>query len=400
MHTPVPLTELNSRIRRFRAAMDSVSPEWEFAAIFSKVNLYYFTGTMPDGVLLIPRDGEAVLWVRRSLERAVTESAFPAIRPMGSFRDAAASVKKMPASVHLEMEVVPLALYQRFQKHFPVTSVQPADPQIAAVRSVKSPFELALMERAGEIHRMVLEERVPELLREGISEAEFGAELFAALIQAGHQGLARFGMFDTEILLGHIAFGESSLYPTSFNGPGGNYGVSPAVPVFGSRTRKLKDGDLVFLDIGCGVEGYHTDKTMTYRFGRPLPGEAIKAHKKCVEIQDQVADALRPGAIPSRIYTNIMESLAPDFLENFMGFGNRRVKFLGHGIGLVIDELPVIAEGFDEPLQEGMVFAVEPKKGIPDVGMVGIENTFVVTPGGGRSITGQSPGLIKVPVQS
>jgi Xaa-Pro aminopeptidase len=256
------------------------------------------------------------------------------------------------------------------------------------------------MERSGEIHRVVLEERVPELLRENISEAEFGAGLFSALIKAGHQGLARFGMFDTEILLGHIAFGESSLHPTAFNGPGGNYGVSPAVPVFGSRTRKLKDGDLVFLDIGCGVEGYHTDKTMTYVFGRPLPDEAIRAHKQCLEIQDRVAAALRPGAIPSQIYSRTMESLDPAFLTNFMGFGDRRVKFLGHGIGLVIDESPVIAEGFDEPLQEGMVFAVEPKKGIAEVGMVGIENTFVVTRYGGRSITGHSPGLIEVPLGS
>ncbi len=79
-----------------------------------------------------------------------------------------------------------------------------------------------------------------------------------------------------------------------------------------------------------------------------------------------------------------------------MGFGNRRVKFLGHGIGLLIDELPVIAERFNEPLQEGMVFAIEPKKGIKNIGMVGIENTFIVTPDGGECITGNNPGLIPV----
>lgn len=79
-----------------------------------------------------------------------------------------------------------------------------------------------------------------------------------------------------------------------------------------------------------------------------------------------------------------------------MGFGNHQVKFLGHGIGLWIDETPVIAEGFDEPLEEGMVFALEPKKGILDVGLVGIENTFVVTPQGGRSLTGKNKGLLEV----
>jgi Xaa-Pro aminopeptidase len=256
------------------------------------------------------------------------------------------------------------------------------------------------MERSGEIHRVVLEERVPPLLRDGISEAELGAELFSTLIQAGHHGVTRMGSFDTELALGYIGFGESSLYPTSFNGPGGNRGICPAAPLLGSPARKLRDGDLVYLDLGCGVEGYHTDKTMTYVFGRPLPAHAIEAQQKCVEIQDRVAEALRPGAIPSRIYTDIMESLPADFLENFMGFGNRRVKFLGHSVGLVIDETPVIAEGFDDPLQEGMVLAVEPKKGIPGIGMVGIENTFIVTREGGRSITGQSRGLLEVPSQS
>ncbi|MCX6698274.1 MAG: M24 family metallopeptidase, partial [Methanoregula sp.] len=99
---------------------------------------------------------------------------------------------------------------------------------------------------------------------------------------------------------------------------------------------------------------------------------------------------------PSEIYTTIMEEQSPEFLQNFMGFGQHQVKFLGHGIGLWIDETPVIAKGFDEPLQEGMVFAIEPKKGIKDVGLVGIENTFVVTRQGGRSITGKSKGLVEV----
>jgi len=74
-----------------------------------------------------------------------------------------------------------------------------------------------------------------------------------------------------------------------------------------------------------------------------------------------------------------------------MGFGKRKVKFLGHGIGLQVDEMPVIAEGFNEPLKEGMVLALEPKKGIENVGMVGIENTFIVTGQGGKCITGDNP---------
>ncbi|MEG6513840.1 Xaa-Pro peptidase family protein [Desulforamulus ruminis] len=396
MKTQVPFNELKGRMNRFRTKMETSTPDWQMAVIFSKINLYYFTGTMQEGMLLIPREDEAVFWVRRSYERAVDESLFPFIRPMDSFREAAASLKKFPSVVHLEMEVVPLALYQRFKKYFPFSEARSVDGQIAALRAVKSAYELSRMEEAGKIHQRVLEHLVPKMLREGMSEAELASQLFSVMIQEGHHGVTRFGMFDTEMVLGQIGFGESSIYPTYFNGPGGSYGLGPAVPLLGSRQRTLKKGDLIFVDIGCGVEGYHTDKTMTYVFGKSLPPEVISAHHQCVDIQNKIAEMLKPGAVPAAIYNTVMKDIEPDFLNNFMGFGQRKVKFLGHGIGLLIDELPVIAQGFSEPLQEGMAFALEPKKGFAGIGMVGIENTFFVTPQGGRCVTGDNPGLIQV----
>lgn len=399
MTKKVPLNELENRISRFRKQMDTSNPDWDMAVFFSKINLYYLTGTMQDGMLIIPRNEEATFWVRRSYERALEESLFSRIEPMNSFRDAAGSVikgSKLPDTVYLETETVPLALYQRFQKYFPFKTVKPLDPQIAAVRSVKSEYELSLMREAGRIHQHVLEDLVPGMLREGMSEADLESELFSLMIEEGHHGVIRFGMFDTSMVLGNVCFGESSIYPCYFNGPGGKRGLSPAVPELGSRDRKLKKGDLVFVDIGCEVEGYHTDKTTTYMFGSSLPQYAIDIHRKCVDIQNEAVSMLKPGAIPSEIYNTIMNKLDEEFLENFMGFGNHKVKFLGHGIGLFVDETPVIARGFDEPLQEGMVFALEPKKGIEKLGMVGIENTFIVSSEGGECITGDNPGLIPV----
>jgi Xaa-Pro aminopeptidase len=383
-------------MNRFRQIMDTQNPEWETVVIFSKLNLLYFTGSMPDGMLIIERNKEASLWVRRSYERTREESEFPDIKPMGSYRDAASSFKQLPREVYLETEFVPLAMFKRFQKHFPFEAFKPIDFQVAMTRAVKSPLELSFMEQAGANHQRVLEERVPELLREGITEADFAGKLFQVMVEEGHQGVARFGMFDTEIAVAQLGFGESSLYPTNFDGPGGNRGLNAAVPSLGSRDRKLKKGDLVFVDMGMGVNGYHSDKTMTYMFGKPLSEEIQKTHRQCVDIQNQVAEMLKPGNVPENIYETIMDGLSPEFQENFMGYGNRQVKFLGHGIGLTVDELPVLAQKFTAPLEENMVFAVEPKKGIEGVGMVGIENTFVVTPEGGRCITGDNPGLILV----
>ncbi|MFA6225178.1 MAG: Xaa-Pro peptidase family protein [Methanoregula sp.] len=391
----VPFTELEDRLMRFRARMGNTRPDWELAAIVGKIPLYYFTGTMQDGLLLIPQAGDAVLWVRQSFERAKTESLFPYIWEMKSYRDVAVGMGSLPSTVYLETDLMPIAQFQRLQKYLPFNDVQAVDEQVAAVRTVKSRYELSLMEHAGNIHRHVLEDCIPGMLEEGIDEVGLTCDLYTLMVKEGHQGIIRFGMFN-EMLLGQIGFGTSSISPTCVNTPSGIFGMHPSVPLMGCRERKLKKGDPVVIDIGCGYKGYQTDKTMTYMFGKPIPDEAIQEHYRCVEIQDQLAALLKPGAIPSEIYTTVLADLEPEFLNNFMGFGKHKVKFLGHGIGLWIDETPVIAQGFDEPLQEGMVFALEPKKGIPDVGLVSIENTFIVTPQGGNSITGKSTGLVEV----
>lgn len=399
MINKVPLEELQSRLQRFRTAMDQKEPEWKLALVISKINQYYFTGTMQEGLLFIPRNADAVYYVRRSYDRAVDESLFQGIRPMETYRDAAgdaAAFGGLTDTVHIETEFVPLGMCERLKKYFGFTAFKSMEACISKVRSVKSMYELDLMMKAGDIHRRVLEDRVPLLLKAGMTESELTTAIFSVLVEEGHQGIARFSMFDTEIILGHIAFGESSLYPTYFNGPGGNYGLGPAVQLMGNRDCKLTNGDLVFIDTGCGSDGYQSDKTMTYVFGKPLPEHAVNRHKKCVEIQNRIAEMLKPGELPSNIYSTIMKSVDEDSLPNFMGYGKRRAKFLGHGIGLQVDELPVLAKGFDEPIEEGMVFAVEPKAGVDGIGMVGIENTFVVTPQGGKCITGVHPGLMQV----
>lgn len=396
MDSRVPGNELKIRMNRFKKRMEEQNPNWEFCVIFRNINLYYFTGTMQDSMLCIPRDDDPVLWVRKSYERAKAESDFPVIEKMSSFRDAAKMYTILPDTVYLETDIVPLGFYQRFSRHFPFAHVKSMDRDIAMVRAVKSLFELSLMEKSGKIHERVLEECVPDMLKEGMSESELASRLYSFLVDEGHHGISRFGSFNTEMLLGQIGFGENSLYPTSFDGPGGSVGLCPAVPLLGDRRRKLKKGDLVFIDVGCGFGGYHTDKTMTYMFGSSLPDEVIAEHNQCVKVQDHTASLLVPGNIPSHIYKEVIEAQTPEFLDNFMGYKDRQVKFLGHGVGLLIDEIPLIADGFNEPLEENMVIALEPKKGIAGVGMVGIENTFVVSKKGGRCITGTNPGLIQV----
>ena len=91
----VPLAELTDRLNRFRVRMDKTQSGWEMAAITGKIPLYYFTGTMQDGLLLIAQDGEAIFWVRQSFERAAGESLFPDIRRLRGYVDIAAGTDTM-----------------------------------------------------------------------------------------------------------------------------------------------------------------------------------------------------------------------------------------------------------------------------------------------------------------
>ena len=390
------INELNDRIERFCLAMNSHDPSWNTAVILSKVNQYYFTGTMQDGMVVIKPNKKVYYFIRRSYERAKNESLLDNIFPMESYRDATIVIDPQWGNTYFETEIVTIGIMKRLEKYFHIEKTNSLDQVVGAIRAVKSEYELEWMKKSGHQHYNLLQNIVPSLLIEGISEAGFAAEVYEKMVKLGYQGISRFSMFQTEMVVGQIGFGESSLYPTSFDGPGGALGMYPSVPLLGSRDRKLKKGDLVFVDIAYGINGYHSDKTQIYMFGGKPTKEMIDAHRQCMDIQNRLAESLKPGAIPSDLYNSSIHRLDANFKQNFMGFNKRKAKFLGHGVGLHIDELPIIANGYQIPLEENMTIALEPKKGIPKVGMVGVEETYYVTPEGGICITGGSRDIIIV----
>lgn len=388
--------ELLNRIEKLYNNVNSQDNNWDIVFVIDKVNQYYLTGTIQDGVFVLKKDGTYAYFVRRSFERAKTECPLENVYSMVSYKDVANIIGSDAQNVYIETEVMTYGMLERLKKYFKIDKIKSIDKIIFRVRAVKSPYELSYIEESGKQHQYLLETIAPSLLKEGMNEAELTAALYHEMIKLGYHGVSRFAMFQTEMVVGQIGFGQNSLYPTNFDGPGGMKGQYPAVPIVGDRTRLLKKGDLVFIDIGYGVNGYHTDRTQIYIFGANLPDDVEKIHNQCVQIQNKIAGLLKIGNIPSDIYNSVINRLDTDFIQNFMGFGNRRAKFLGHGVGLHIDEYPVIAEGFNEPLEENMVIAVEPKKGIENIGVVGVEDTYIVTKNSGRCITGGEKGIIVV----
>lgn len=386
---PVPASELEARLERFRRAMDAAHPGWEMAAVNNKVAMYYFTGTIQDGVLLI-RPQDAVFWVRRSFERACNESHFSDIRPMHSFREAAAFYGSAPKVMYVETKKVTLDWERMLHKYFAFEELGSFDSVLQDLRMVKSEYELKQMEQSGAIHETVLDIVAPKLIHGGISEAQLAIALYSEMVQRGSHGTARFNQALGEEAVGIASFGKSGLVRTGFDGPGGTDGTCIAVQSIGNAFRKLQPGRLVYLDIPCGFDGYHTDKTVVYYYGDLAKDEQskhlIEAQQRCLELEQEVVRLMVPGDPIENLYLRTMDKFDNIYGDAFMNGG----KFLGHSIGLVMDEAPAIAKGFKQPLQPGMTFAVEPKIALPGLGMVGTENTYVVTEKGARSLTGSS----------
>lgn len=390
----VPREEIERRHERCRWQLAGVAPEAGGLLVFSRLNIYYLTGTYGSGVLWLPLEGEPVLLCRRGLERARLESPLKNVLIFRSFRDlprllADAGVP-LSRTTAAEMGGLTWALGRTLVEYLAPVELAAGDRALSLTRAVKSPFELAILRAGGADHDRCLRVLLPQRIAPGISEREIAHRAWEVLFAAGHQGLMRMENYGEEIFLGHVAAGDSGNYPSFFNGPVGLRGEHPAIPHMGS-SRLWERGELLVCDIGFARSGYHTDKTQVY-FGGPrsaIPARAAAAHDFCVEVQAWLAEQLRPGSVPSQLSEHCFAwAERAGWAEGFMALGGNKVRFVGHGIGLAIDEYPVIAKGFDAPLEEGMLLALEPKIGIPGLGMVGVENTFEVTAGGGRCLTG------------
>ena len=384
------------RIEKLFSLLAQKGVPYDTAVIISKVNQYYFTGTLQDGLLVLQKNGQYTFFVRKSFARAIAESPLDQIYEMSTYRDMQSILPTDLGDTYIETEIMPLITLERLRKYFTIHRILPLDKILSSIRAVKSDAEIAIIAESGRNHQYVMENIVPTLLREGISETDFAAKLYSEMVQRGHHGVSRFSMFQMEMIVGQIGFGETSIYPTNFDGPGGMLGMSPAVPLLGNRDRCLRKGDIVFVDVGYGMLGYHSDKTQIYSFGQHPAESVCKIHRACMNVLTKAAALLLPGNRPSEIYREAMDNLPPELENNFMGYGKNRVSFLGHGVGLYIDEQPIIAPGQEEPLSENMVIALEPKCGIEGVGTVGVEETYVVKKTGAICLTGSAKEIITI----
>lgn len=391
----VPISEIANRVVAMQALL--AQHEVDAAIIRQNADLYYFTGTVQDAHLIIPASGQPVFLVRREVQRAESDSPIRPILAMHSMKELPPALfdacqVSSPSRIGMELDVLPANSFFFYDEHlFPKQQIVDISELVRQLRMVKSAWEIDMMRQAAVISKAVAE-AVPQFLREGITELELSAELEAVARKTGHLGLIRLRSFNMDMYFGHILSGPEASISSYADSPTGGAGLSPAFGQ-GASLRQIGANEVVSVDTMVNYNGYLNDQTRNYCIGSP-PSRLQEAYRFVTEVHARFGKLARPGAVAGELYDQILEWAAQaGWSDYFMGEGDTRVSFVGHGLGLEVDEFPFIAKRQQTILQAGMTFAFEPKVIISELGIAGLENTYLVTTDGLESLNTASEEL-------
>ncbi|MBD1371922.1 aminopeptidase P family protein [Hazenella sp. IB182357] len=392
----LPEKEVEERIAIFQNTLQKNALDG--ALLTQNIDIYYLTGTLQNGVLFIPCTGAPCFFVRKSVKRAAFETSLE-VQPLQKSKRMAEVLKEKYGVIHhlgLEKDVLPMGLAERYMKWFPQAKVVDVAFMLRLQRAVKSPYEIRQLQQAAKrVNEVVIS--IPHIIQENMTELELSAKIEYALRVQGNTGLFRMRGYNQELVLGMVSSGYAAATPTYFDGPAGGLGVSIVNPQSASM-KPIKRGEPILIDISTVVEGYIIDQTRMAVLGE-LDSELVVAYEEAKKIIREMEQCGKPGVSWQTLYQKALAMAEKAGLkEHFMGFGDDQAKFVGHGVGLELDELPILANGFDQPLEVGMVIAIEPKFTFPDQGVVGIENTYLVTENGLESLTFANEDIIHIPV--
>jgi Xaa-Pro dipeptidase len=337
----------------------------------------------------VPLEGDPLLLVKRELERARIDSPLDTVTGLNSLHELPALISdhwgRLPETMGLEFDVLPVREYLKYQELFPEVRMVDSSSILRNARKIKSPFEIEMMRAAGEIGRKIYEEATG-FLKEGMTEIEFGGLLDTTGKKYGHEGLARVRAMNYEAYTWHVLSGPTGGIVSQSDSPMGGLGVSPAFPVGGSL-KQIGPHEPILVDFLSCYHGYLVDMTRMFSIGE-MEKKFVAGYEATQQIHDAVLAETRAGAKCQRLFQRSVQ-LAEDlgYADSYLGPPGLKTTFLAHGIGLELGEFPYLAEGHDYPLEEGMVFALEPKLVFPAEGAVGIENTVVVTDDGYEILT-------------
>ena len=376
------LPELKQRRDKIRALMAQQDID---AAIFTcNVNLIYTFGGVVSGYLYLPLHAPARLFIKRP--NNLEGEHIVSIRKPEQLPELIASCGlPMPKRLMLEGDELPYREYTRLAACFPQTEVLPCGTSLVRMaRTVKTEWEIEMFRRSGKAHAQAYAQ-IPSVYRPGMTDRELSIEIERLMRLEGSLGIFRVFGQSMEIFMGSLLAGDNAAAPSPYDFALGGEGMNPALPG-GVNGSLLQQGQSIMVDMGGNFLGYMGDMSRVFSLGK-LPEQAYAAHQTCLDVQQMIADSAKPGVVCEDLYHMALDKVQQaGFADYFMGVG-QKAKFIGHGIGLEINEAPVIAPRMKQELEPGMVFALEPKIVLPGIGPVGIENSWVVTSEGLEKLT-------------
>ena len=374
--------ELKQRRDKIRVLM--AQQGIDAALITCNVNLIYTYGRVVSGYLYLPLNDFARLFVKRP-NTIEGEHIMPIRKPEQLPELIQTCGLPLPKKLMLEGSELSFNEYNRLAACFPEAEVVPCGTDlIRQARSTKTEMEIEFFRRSGVAHAKAYAQ-IPSVYRPGRTDLQLSVEVERLMRLEGCLGIFRVFGQSMEIFMGSLLAGDNAAAPSPYDFALGGAGLDPTLPG-GANGSLIQPGQIIMVDMGGDVYGYMGDMSRVYSVGK-LTDQAYAAHQTCLEIQEAVAAMAKPGVICEDLYSKAIELVTKaGFADYFMGV-EQKAKFIGHGIGLEINEAPVIAPRIRQELEPGMVFALEPKIVLPGVGPLGIENSWVVTAEGLEKLT-------------
>ncbi|MCD8176097.1 MAG: Xaa-Pro peptidase family protein [Tannerellaceae bacterium] len=347
------------------------------------VNIYYTTGRIYSGYFYLPAEGTPWFFVKRPNGLAGDQVIY--IRKPEQLPELfAENGLKMPRKLLLEGDEVTYNEYTRLLNVFQPEETGNATALLRRMRCIKTPWEVTQFRISAKKHAETYAQ-IPSCFRPGMTDVEFQSEIEKVMRRNGSIGLFRAFGANMDIYMGSILAGDNAECPSPFDFALGGEGVNPSCPI-GANGTLLKDGTAIMVDMAGNYTAYITDMTRVFSIGK-LSGFACKAHQTSLVIQQEIQEIAKPGTPCAELYNLAAGIAQKEGLSDYFMGTKQQAKFVGHGIGIQINELPVLTPRSKETLQPNMVFALEPKFVIPGIGAVGIENSFLVTETGIEKLT-------------
>lgn len=386
----LPREEASLRIDRLHKAMAGAGIDGLLVA--DNADIFYLTGRVYAGFAYIPA-GMAPLWfVRRPVELE-GDGVVYIRKPEDMASHIVAAGLAIPRRLGLELDILSFNQAERLRSVFPGAECVDTTPMMRAMRAVKTDFEVEQMRLSGLKHEQVYR-KIPKLYRVGMTDVELQVEIERISRLEGCLGVFRISGQSMEIYMGNVLAGRNADVPAPYDFAMGGRGLDPSIPG-GAAGEEIKEHNAVMVDLNGNFTGYMTDMTRVFAVGS-LPQEAVDAHQCSIDICRAFEREARPGVEARTLYEMCADMARERGLERYFMGHRQHAGFVGHGVGIEVNEWPVIAPRSRQILERNNTIALEPKFVIPEVGAVGIENTYVIEDTGARSLTNAPEEIVQL----